>query len=91
MDHDLISKISLEEPKNYLRNRNLKFNGRKNQLVTRVFAASEDGVKSIKTTVEVETDLKTEYLAKLKIDDRNIPHPFKIPHGQMNEDKGMKF
>ena len=91
MDHDLISKISLEEPKNYLRNRNLKFNGRKNQLVARVFAASEDGVKSIKTTVEVEADLKTEYLAKLKIDDRNIPHPFKIPHGWMNEDKGMKF
>ena len=91
MDHDLISKISLEEPKNYLRNRNLKFNGRKNQLVARVFAASENGVKSIKTTVEVEADLKTEYLAKLKIDDRNIPHPFKIPHGWMNEDKGMKF
>ena len=91
MDHDLISKISLEEPKNYLRNRNLKFNGRKNQLVARVFAASEDRVKSIKTTVEVEADLKTEYLAKLKIDDRNIPHPFKIPHGWMNEDKGMKF
>ena len=91
MDYDLISKISLEEPKNYLRNRNLKFNGRKNQLVARVFAASEDGVKSIKTTVEVEADLKTEYLAKLKIDDRNIPHPFKIPHGWMNEDKGMKF
>ena len=91
MDHDLISKISLEEPKNYLRNRNLKFNGRKNQLVARVFAASEDGVKSIKTTVEVEADLKTECLAKLKIDDRNIPHPFKIPHGWMNEDKGMKF
>ena len=91
MDYDLISKISLEEPKNYLRNRNLKFNGRKNQLVARVFAASENGVKSIKTTVEVEADLKTEYLAKLKIDDRNIPHPFKIPHGWMNEDKGMKF
>ena len=91
MDHDLISKISLEEPKNYLRNRNLKFNGRKNQLVARVFAASEDGVKSIKTTVEVAADLKTEYLAKLKIDNRNIPHPFKIPHGWMNEDKGMKF
>ena len=59
--------------------------------MARVFAASEDGVKSIKTTVEVEADLKTEYLAKLKIDDRNIPHPFKIPHGWMNEDKGMKF
>ena len=38
MDYDLISKMSLEELKNYLRIRNLKFNGRKNELVARVFA-----------------------------------------------------
>ena len=41
--------------------------------------------------MEVEADLKTEYLAKLKIDDRNIPDLFKITHGWMNEDEGMKF
>ena len=91
MDYDLISKMSLEELKNYLRIRGLKVNGRKNELVARVFAASENGVKPIKTAVEVEADLKTEYLAKLKIDDRNIPDPFKIPHGWMNEDEGVKF
>ena len=74
-----------------MRIRGLKVNGRKNELETRVFAASENGAKPIKTAVEVEADLKTEYLAKMKIDGRNIPHPFKIPHKWMNEDEGMKF
>ena len=74
-----------------LRIRDLKVNRRKNELTARVFAASEDGVKPIKTAVEVDTDLKTEYLAKLKIADRNIPDPFKIPHGWINEDEGIKF
>ena len=72
--------MSLEELKNYLRIRGLKVNGRNFELVVRLFAASENNVKPIKTAVEVEADLKTEYLAKLKIDDRNIPDPFKIPH-----------
>ena len=78
MDYDLISKMSLEELKNYFRIRGLKVNGRKIELAARVFAASENGVKPIKTAVEVEADLKTEFLAKLKIDDRNIPDPYKI-------------
>ena len=91
MDYDLISKMSLEELKNYLKIRGLKSNGRKNQLVARVFEASENGVKLIKTAVKVEADLKTEHLAKLKIDDKNILCPFKIPHGWMNKDEGMKF
>ena len=91
MDYDLISKMSLEELKNYLRIRGLKVNGRKNELIARVFAASENGVKTIKTAVEVEANLKIEYLAKLKTDDRNIPDIFKIPHGWMNENEGMKL
>ena len=81
MDYDLIFKMSLEEPKNYLRISGLKVNGSKNVLVTRVFAASENDVKTIKTSVEVEASLKTKYLAKLKNEDRNILDPFKIPHG----------
>ena len=80
MDYDLISKMSLEELKNYLRIRGLKVNGRNFELVARLFAASENNVKPIKTAVEVEADLKTEYLAKLKLDDRNIPDPFRISH-----------
>ena len=81
----------MKKLKNYLRIRGFKVNWRKNQLVARVFSASESGVKPIKTVAEVETDLKTQYLAKLNINDRNIPDPFKIPHGWMNEDEGMKF
>ena len=72
--------MSLEELKNYLRIRGLKVNGRNIELVARLFAASENNVKPIKTAVEVEADLKTEYLAKLKLDDRNIPDPFRISH-----------
>ena len=73
--------MSLEELKKYLRIRALKVNGRKNELIARVLAASEKGAKPVKTAVEVEVDLKTEYLAKLKIDDRNVQDPFKISHG----------
>ena len=91
MDYDLISKMSLEELKSYLRIRGLKVKGRKNELVARAFATSENGVKPIKTAVDVESDFKTEYLAKLKTDDRNILDPFKIPHRWMKEDEGMKF
>ena len=68
----------MEELKNDLRIRGLKVNGRKNNLVAKVFARSEKDVEPIKTAVEVETDSKTEYLAKLKIDDRNIPDSFKF-------------
>ena len=54
---------------------------------TRRFGA----VKLIKIAVEDEIDLKSKYLAKLKIDDWNKPDPFKSPHRWMNEDEGMKF
>ena len=91
MDYDRISKMSLEELKHYFKIRGLKVNGRKTELVARVFAVSENSVKPIKTAVEVKADLKTEYLTKLKIDERNIPDPFKIPHEWMNEDEGLKF
>ena len=64
--------MCLEEMKSYLRIRGLKVNGRKNRLVAKVFAASKNGIKPIKTAVQVEADLKTKYLAKLKIDSRNI-------------------
>ena len=80
MDYDPISKMSLEEPKNYPKIRGLKVNGRKPELAARLFGASENAVKPIKTAVEVEADLKTEYLAKLKTDDSKISDPSKIPH-----------
>ena len=45
----------------------------------------------VKTAVEVEEDLKKEYERKLRVDDRLIPVPFKIPHGWLEEDEGMAF
>ena len=45
----------------------------------------------VKTAVEVEEDLKKEYEKKLRVDDRLIPDPFKIPHGWLEEDEGMAF
>ena len=41
--------------------------------------------------MEDKADLKTEYLVKLKIGDKNILFPLKFPHGWRNEDKDMKF
>ena len=60
-------------------------------MVARVFAFSENGVQPVKTVVEIESDLITDYKSKLKIDDFPIPDPFKIPHGWMEEDEGMAF
>ena len=48
MDYDLISTMSFEEVKNYLRIRGLKVNKSKKKLVARAFAASKNGVKPIK-------------------------------------------
>ena len=58
-------------------------------MVAREFAASEYGIQPAKTVAERESDLITDY--KLNIDYFSIPHPFKIPHGWMEEDKGMAF
>ena len=91
IDYDLISKTGLEELKNYLRFHGFEANVRKNQLLARVFAGTKNGVKPIKTAVEVEANLKTEYLVKLEIGDKNILDPFKFPHVWMNEDKYTKF
>ena len=55
----------------------------KNKLLARVLRESENGVKLIKTAVEVEANTKKEYLTKLNIDDRTIPDP--ILHGRMKK------
>lgn len=91
MDYDLIEKMKVEELKNYLRVRGLLLNGRKKELVARVFSAMENNVQPIKTAAEVEHQLSIEYKTKLKIDGLAIPDPYKIPHGWLNEDEGMSF
>ena len=81
MDYDLVVKMHVNELKNYLKVRGLKISSNKNELVARVFSAMENNFMPVKTTVEVEEDLKKEFEKKLRVDDRLIPDPFKIPHG----------
>ena len=80
MEYELLEKMKVEEYKNYLKIRGLKVTGTKKELVDRVFAASENGVQPVKTAVEIEPNLITDYKNKPKINDFPIPDPFKIPH-----------
>ena len=59
-------------------------------MVARVFAGSKN-VQPVKTGVEIEPDLITDYKDKLKIDDFPIPDLFKIRHGLIEEDERMAF
>ena len=77
MDYGFISNMGLEEVKNYIRIRESKVNRRKNKLVAKVFAASENQSKLL---CMLKLILKNEYLAKLKIKNRNISASFKVPH-----------
>ena len=69
MDYELLEKMKVEVLKNYLKVHDLKVTGTKNKLVAPVFAASENGVQPVKTVVEIDSDLITDYKSKLKIDD----------------------
>ena len=55
--------------KELLENTCLKVTGTKKELVSRAFTASENGVQPVKTAIEIESDLITDYKNKLKIDD----------------------
>ena len=90
MDYDLVAKMQVNELKICLKVCGLKISGNKNELVAGVFSAMEN-VMPVKTAVEVEEDLKKEHEKKLRVDDRLIPEPFKIPHGWLEEDEGMTF
>ena len=91
MDYDMVASMSVEELKNYLRLRALRVSGRKQELVARVFAAVENGVEPVKSAVEVEHELRSEYTSKLKLDDVTIPDPHKITEGWLDEKDGLKF
>ena len=90
MDYDLVAKMQVNELKICLKVCGLKISGNKNELVAGVFSAIEN-VMPVKTAVELEEDLKKEHEKKLRVDDRLIPEPFKIPHGWLEEDEGMTF
>ena len=80
MDYNL-AKMHVNELKNYLKVCKLEISGNKNELVC--FFSAKENVMPVKTAVEVEEDLKTKYEKKLKVDNRLIPGPFKIPDGRI--------
>ena len=80
MDYYLVAKMDVNELKNYLKVHGLKISGNKYQLVARLFSAIENNVMPVKTAVQVEEDWKKEYEKKLRVDDRLILDPFKIPY-----------
>ena len=87
----MISRMNVDELKQYLRLRALKVSGRKEELVARVFAAVENNVQPVKSATEIENEIRMEYQYKLKLDDTTIPDPYLIAAGWSNEQDGMKF
>ena len=91
MDYGMVSSMGVEELKKYLRLRGLRVTGRKQELVARVFAAVENGVEPVKSAVEIEKEIRTEYDSKLKVDDIIIPDPYTLTEGWVDEKYGMKL
>jgi len=93
MDADLskLSRMKVDELKAFLRLRGLKTNGKKEELVARVFVAIENEVPTVKTAEEVEREIATEYEAKLKAGCKTLPDPFGITSGWVNEEDGTVF
>ena len=83
--------MKVDELKVFLRLRGLKVSGNKNELVARVFVASENNVKLIRTAEEVENELKQDYGFKLLLDDGLvIPDPLRdTSDNWLTEEKGM--
>ena len=96
MDLDMLSKMKVDELKNFLRLRGLKVSGRKEELVARAFVAIENNVQIVQTAEEVEAVIRKQYLAKLTValsdkDTEEIPDPFKLSEGWISEEEGVKL
>ena len=85
----MVTGMKVEELKDYLRLRGLKISGKKAELVARVFAASENNVKPIKSAAEVQVDLRNEYQAKLLLGDYLVPDPYHLKEGWLSEENGI--
>ena len=89
MDYDMVSKMSVDELKKYLRLRGLKVSGKKAELVARVFVAAETNVQPVKTAQEIEHELMSEYQAKLLHGDVLLTDPNNLISGWLSEDDGI--
>ena len=85
----MVNNMKVEELKCYLRLRGLKISGKKAVLVARVFSAMENNVMPIKTAEEVENEISQEYQNKLKLNDIEIPDPFKLEKNWLAEEEGL--
>ena len=85
----MVTGMKVEELKDYLRLRGLKISGKKAELVARVFAASENNVKPIKSAAEVQVDLRNEYQVKLLLGDYLVPDPYHLKEGWLSEENGI--
>ena len=90
MDFELLSSMKVDELKHFLRLRGLKVTGKKQELISRAFAAAENLAPVLKTADEIQTQIKDEYQQKLKIDtNSSIPDPFKLKNVWLNEEEGI--
>ena len=89
MDMDMIKSMRVEELKSYLRVRALRVSGKKEDLVARVFHASENNVLPVKTAEEVETEIRKEVEGKLVVDGKQIPNPLLLENGWLSEEEGI--
>lgn len=87
----MVSKMTVEELKTYLRLRGLKLTGKKAELIARVFVAAETNVQPIKTAAEIESELMHEYQAKLLHGEILLPDPNHLSTGWLNEELGISF
>ena len=70
--------------------RGFNVSGRKEELVARVFAASENKVQPIKTAQEIEVEFENEYGNKFIPEDYVVPDPF-LPDNWLSEEEGICF
>ena len=91
MDFHLISKMKAEKLKTFLRLRGLKVNGKKEELVARVFVAAENDLPVLKTAQQVKADIAENYLSKLRVEGVLLPDPMSLVHGWVPKDEGVRF
>ena len=81
--------MKAKELKNCFRLRGLKVIGKKAVLNARAFSVFENNVAVTKTAKEVKAELKQEYDDELQLDEMNIPDPFKLNNGWLDEEEGI--
>ena len=91
MDLASISKMKADELKAFLCQHGLRANGKKEELIARVFVAAGNELPVIKAAEEVQGEIAMEYQAKLIVDEECLPDPFSTAEGWLPENASVKF